>query len=160
MLVEEIKVQSMYQFYRYWLEIICLKVNTFPNEKVKFPSGRQHHILTSKQMDLLAMIMRNRRILQEEKGIKEDDILDQLTTNDSGRTRIRLEMELTSQRMYELFRSMEQNPAHIITRRNFDNGKLDYYAIDPRFMPPMLPKNKLNALMEMSIRFYFNAPTT
>lgn len=159
MFVETINVNDLYQFYRYWLEIVCLKVNVIPTDgKIRYPSGRQHHILTSKQMDLLAMMMRNRKVLQMEKKIEEEDILDQLTTNDSGRQKIRMEMGLTSQRMYELLRNMEQNPSKIIIRRNFDNGKLDYYAINPKYMPELKSKNKFHVLMDMVIRFT-NAPT-
>ena len=156
MKVRKVSCSSMYQFYRYWLEVVCLKVNLSDNDgedEIEFPSGRQHHILTSKQMDLLAHIMCNRRQLQEEKGINDDDVLDQLTTNDSGRTKIRLQMGITSQRMYELLQNMEKRK-DVIIRINFDNGKLDYYRINPSLVPDIANKNSLNAISEIMVRFF------
>lgn len=152
----KIYCQDLYQFYRYWLEIICLKVSSGGGSDVSFPSGRQHHILTSKQMDLLAYMMRNRRQLETEKNIKDDDVLDQLTSNESGRNRIRQEMGITSQRLYELFKNMEDSPYRPIVRVNLENGKLDYYRINPRYMPDIAPANKLNAWTDFTIRFLQN----
>lgn len=155
MKIGKIHCDGLYKFYRYWLEIICLKVNT-GNDDVSFPSGRQHHIITSKQMDLLAYMMRNRRLLEIEKKIKDDDVLDQLTSNESGRNKIRLEMGITSQRMYELFKNMEENPSKIIIRVNFENGKLDYYRINPKYVPDIAPENKIGAWTDFTIRFLGN----
>lgn len=152
MKVKKVSCEDLYKFYRYWLEVICLKVNINSTDDINFPNGRQHHILTSKQMDLLAYMMYNRRLLEVERGIKDDDVLDQLATNDSGRTKIRLKMGITSQRMYELLSDMEKNPAGIITRVPFDNGKLDYYRINPVFMPIIY--NKDNRYSEIMVSFY------
>lgn len=151
--VGKIYCEDLYTFYRYWLEIICLKVNTGAGNDVNFPSGRQHHILTSKQMDLLAYMMRNRKLLEIEKKIKDDDVLDQLTSNERGRNKIRQEMRITAQRLYELYKNMEENPCRILIRVNFENGKLDYYRINPKYLPDIAPDNKLNALMDFTIRF-------
>ncbi len=143
----------MFQFYRYWLEIICLKVNKDKGDDIDFPSGRQHHILTSRQMDVLAMMMKNRHELSVTKNLKDDDILDQLSTNESGRYKIRIALGITSQRMYELLRDMEENPEHVLKRNNFDNGKLDFYSINPKFRPMIAPKNPRNVISEMAVQF-------
>lgn len=153
MKVGKIYCDDLYTFYRYWLEIVCLKVNTGVGNDVNFPSGRQHHILTSKQMDLLAYLMRNRKQLEQEKSINDDDILDQLTSNESGRKRIRREMGITSQRLYELFKNMEANPFRIIIPVNFENGKLDYYRINPKYIPDLARENKMNRLADFTICF-------
>lgn len=156
MKIGKIYCDNLYTFYRYWLEVVCLKVNTGGDYDVNFPSGRQHHILTSKQMDLLAYMMRNRRQLEIEKKITDDDVLDQLTSNERGRNKIRLEMGITAQRLYELFKNMEENPCGILVRVNFENGKLDYYRINPKYVPDIARDNKLNALTDFTIRFIKN----
>ena len=155
MRVRKIHCTNSYHFFRYWLEVLCLKVSneSAGSGNVKFPNGRQHHILTSKQMDLLAVIMRNRWQLEIEGKVKDDDLLDQLATNERGRGKIRAELGIMPQRMYELLKGIESMPERILVKVPFDNGKLDYYRINPKYMPVIAKKNEKGIITDLVIRF-------
>jgi hypothetical protein len=106
-------------------------------------------------MDLLAVILRNRHELEMSGKVVGDDMLDMYVTNESGRHRIRQELNMKPQRMYELFKDIESKPERILIRITFDNGNLDYYRINPRYMP-VIPKNASGVLSELVIRFLEN----
>lgn len=94
--------------------------------------GPKHH-LTKSEQKFLAACLRQRHELS--KGINDENILDETALNETYRTKIRKDLNISTQQMQNVIAKLKK--LHILIPRNFPfSDKLSYYKIAPSFIPP------------------------
>lgn len=91
----------------------------------------KHH-LTKSEQKFLAACLRQRYELS--KGISDENVLDETALNEIYRTKIRKELNISTQQMQNVITKLKK--LHILIPRNFPfSDKLSYYKIAPSFIP-------------------------
>ena len=91
----------------------------------------KHH-LTKSEQKFLAACLRQRYELS--KGISDENVLDETALNEIYRTKIRKELNISTQQMQNVIAKLKK--LHILIPRNFPfSDKLSYYKIAPSFIP-------------------------
>ena len=92
----------------------------------------KHH-LTKSEQKFLAACLRQRYELS--KGITDENLLDETALNETYRTKIRNDLNISTQQMQNVITKLKK--LHILIPRNFPfSDKLSYYKIAPDFIPP------------------------
>ena len=93
--------------------------------------GPKHH-LTKSEQKFLAACLRQRHELS--KSITDENLLDETTLNETYRTKIRQDLDISAQQMQNVIIKLKK--LHILIPRNFPfSEKLSYYKINPQFIP-------------------------
>ena len=105
-----------YDFFSAWTEYLAPK----------------HH-LTKSEQKFLAACLRQRYELS--KGITDENLLDETALNETYRTKIRKDLNISTQQMQNVITKLKK--LHILIPRNIPfSDKLSYYKIAPDFIPP------------------------
>ena len=112
------------------LTVDCNGENDFFSAWIEYLAPKHH--LTKSEQKFLAACLRQRYELS--KGINDENVLDETALNEIYRTKIRKELNISTQQMQNVITKLKK--MHILIPRNFPfSDKLSYYKIAPDFIP-------------------------
>lgn len=112
------------------LGVDCGGENDFFSAWIEYLAPKHH--LTKSEQKFLAACLRQRYELS--KGINDENVLDETALNEIYRTKIRKELNISTQQMQNVITKLKK--MHILIPRNFPfSDKLSYYKIAPDFIP-------------------------
>ena len=124
------------------LQVDCTGENDFHSLWIEYLAPKHH--LTKSEQKFLAACLRQRYELS--KGITDEDILDETALNETYRTKIRKDLNISGQQMQNVIAKLKK--LHILIPRNFPfSDKLSYYKINPQFIPPYNDKEDFLLLL-------------
>jgi hypothetical protein len=113
------------------LAVDCNKEYDFFSAWTEYLAPKHH--LTKSEQKFLAACLRQRYELS--KGITDQNLLDETALNETYRTKIRQDLDISTQQMQNVIAKLKK--LHILIPRNFPfSDKLSYYKIAPDFIPP------------------------
>lgn len=113
------------------LSVDCSGENDFFSAWVEYLAPKHH--LTKSEQKFLAACLRQRHELS--KGITDQNILDETALNETYRTKIRNDLNISTQQMQNVITKLKK--LHILIPRTVPfTDKLSYYKIAPDFIPP------------------------